>query len=220
MKLKYFIYLYLIHNTANADIHSIQVNTIKESYSENVKVAGEYLVGVQLDANDDSKDLHVFLPNNTKGNLCVALSSIDGKYKAKLEHSIETPMSGLTKVNFNSKHKEKFNAYSNHELAISAKLMPSCDDFKSGKMLISSWGHVMTKKLVLLIRSSARKDIAYIPSKNNYTIKAKCKKFRKTNSVSYDKYCELNGVNINSAFEIEIIRKNLQSIAPEKISFY
>jgi len=220
MKLNYIIYLCLIHSTVNADINTIQVKKLEESYNNNVEVAGEYLVGAQLIARDDTKNLHVFLPNNTKGNLCITLSSIDGKYKARLEHLIETPISGLAKVNFTSDYKEKFNEYSNQEIAISAKLMSSCDEFNSGKMLISSWGHIITDKLVLLIRSSARKDIAYIPDMKNHTLKAKCKKFRKTNSVSYDKYCELNGVNINAAVEIEIIRKNLQSIAPEKIKFY
>ena len=213
---KLFIFLCLIHNSAIADI-IVSSDALNESYSKNVEVSGEYLVGVQLQANDDIKSLHVIFPKNSKGNLCVELSSIDGKYKAKIKHQIAKPISGPTKVNFESDYQNILKKYSAQEIAISASLRDSCDDNVISKRLISSWGANVTDELVLLIRSSARKDVAYIPNKQEYTIKSKCKKFRKSYNVSYDKYCVMKGVDLGNIEEIEIVRKNLQPIESEKI---
>ncbi len=213
---KLFIFLWLINNAAMADI-IVSSNSVDESYSKNVEVSGEYLVGIQLVTNDDLKSLHVIFPKDSKGNLCIELSTIDGKYKAKIKHQITNPISGVTKVNFKSHYQDILKNYSGLEIAISASLRDSCDSNIISKRLISSWGANVNDELVLLIRSSARKDVAYIPNKQKYVIKSKCKKFRKSYNVSYDKYCVLKGVDLGSLKEIEVVRKNLQPIESEQI---
>lgn len=205
-----------MHNTAIADIIVLS-DSVDESYSKNVEVSGEYLVGMQLETNNDIKSLHVIFPKNSTGNLCVELSTIDGKYKAKIKHQIISPISGSIKVNFKSAYQDVMKDYSAQEIAISASLRNSCDSNIISKRLISSWGDNLTDELILLIRSSARKDVAYIPNKDKYIIKAKCKKFRKSYNVSYDKYCVLKGIDLERMKEIEIVRKNLQPIESEKI---
>ena len=221
MNKRIFVLLLLMHNYAMADI---TINSFKETYSENIEVSGEYLVGIQLNANNNSKSLHVYFPKGSKGNLCIKLSSIDGKYKATINHKITNPISELTKINFTSHYKDILDNYSNKEIAISASFRDpssklvgsdkSCDNFKR---LVSSWGGDATDDLVLLIRSSARKDVAYIKNGKTQKIKSKCHKFRKTYNVTYDKYCVLKGVDWKKTKEIDIVRKNLQPIKPETI---
>ena len=90
------ILLWLINGSAMADI-IVSAKSVDESYSKSVEVSGEYLVGMQLQTNDDLKSLHVIFPKDSKGSLCVELSSIDGKYKAKIKHQIINPISGSKK---------------------------------------------------------------------------------------------------------------------------
>lgn len=192
-------------------------NSVNESYSQNVKVVGEFLVGVQLKNKDNKRLLHVLFPKDTSGFLCIALSSIDGKYKATLSHQIETPVSGTTKINFKSNYPGILSDYSNQEIAISSSIRPSCDSHAISKRLVSSWSDDTSDELILLIRSNARKDVAYIPAKNNYVVKSKCKKIRKSYNVSYDKYCSIKGLDLSKISQIEVVRKNLQPIESEII---
>ena len=208
--------LMFIYGSAIADI-IISADSVNESYSKSVEVSGEYLLGMQLVSKDDSRSLHVFFPKDSKGNLCVELSSIDGKYKAKIKHEILNPVSGSTKIDFKSQYQDIMKDYTDQEIAISATLRDSCHSNAISKRLISSWSNNVTDELVLLIRSSARKDVAYIPNKEKHAITSKCKKFRKSYNVSYDKYCVLKGIDIDGIEEIEIVRKNLQPIESEII---
>ena len=213
---KLFILFWLIQNAAVADI-VLSDGSAKESYSNNIKVSGEYLHGIQLASNDNKKSLHIRFPKNSTGNLCVDISSIDGKYKAKIEHQIIDPKSGLQKVTFKPRYQKIIEDYDSREIAISASLRDSCDNNVISKRLISSWSANVSDELVLLIRSSARKDVAYIPNKQKHILKSKCKKFRKSYNVSYDKYCVFKGVDLENIKEIEIVRKNLQPIESEQI---
>jgi hypothetical protein len=207
-----FLLLMFYHGSGMAE-KVVSINSIEESYSQNVKVSGEFLVGMQLNNSDNSKSLHVIFPKGSTGELIIELSSIDGKYKAELRHDIIDPISDFTKINFASEYQEIFNNYESQEIAISATLKKSGKDTR----LMSSWGSNMSDELILLIRSSARKDVAYVPSKENHILKAKCKKFRKSYNVSYDKYCILKGIDLEKIKSIEIVRKNLQPIEPETI---
>ncbi len=214
MKLKLIILFLVIHGSANADITTIQASILKESYSENVEVSGEYIVGIQLASKSRSKALHVLFQNDSKGALCVFLSSIDGKYKAKIQYPVLTPLNGVTRINFKSEYRNVMNKYSNEEIAISASLRESCENTTISKRLVSSW-EIIDKNaddLLLLIRSDARKDVAYIPNKKNNIIKSRCNKIRKNNNISYDKSCLLKGVDVNSVINIELVSKNLQPV--------
>lgn len=216
MKLKltlFFLIIYGIAN-ANADVVTIQASVLKESYSDNIKVSGEYVVGIQMASKSRSKSLHVLLQNVSKGTLCVFLSSIDGKYKAKIQYPVLTSMDGVTRISFKSKYRDIMNKYSNEEIAISASLRESCENTDFSRRLVSSWGVIgeNTNDLLLLIRSDARKDVAYIPDKKNKITSAKCNKIRENKNISYDKSCLLKGVDVNSIIKIELTSKNLQPV--------
>ena len=206
--------------TPNYTLADIVATSLNETYSDTVKVSGEFLVGVQLEATSEQKRLHVNFPESTTGNLCIVLSSIDGKYKANLSYTLTTPQSGLKDIGFVSEHPKVLMNYSTQEIAVSASLKESCVESFPSKSLVASWNKETKNNLILLIRSDARKDTAYIPNFKNKIAHTKCKKIRSSYNVSYDKYCKFENIDINSINEIEIIRKNLQSIEPEKIYFH
>ncbi len=217
MKCKVLFLLIFAHSCASAEI---MVSQFDEDYSDSVKVSGEFLVGLQLSSEATPRSLHVLFPRDATGGLCIQLSSIDGKYKAMIEHQIETPVNGLVRIVFKSKYQDRLRAYGEHELAISASLATSCDPGMQSKKLISSWSGKLSNQLLLLIRSSARKDVAQISGQTGFTEKAKCKKFRKSYNVSYDKYCLLKVEDLTQIDEIEVVRKNLQPIEAERLELW
>ncbi len=202
---------------ASAEIVVSQVN---EDYSDSVKVSGEFLVGLQLSSEASPRSLHVLFPRDATGGLCIQLSSIDGKYKALIEHKIKTPVNGLERIVFESKYENRLRTYGKHEIAVSASLATSCDPGMHSKKLIASWSDKLSNELLLLIRSSARKDVAQVSGHAGFSGEAKCKKFRKSYNVSYDKYCLMNVDDLSQIDAIEVVRKNLQPIEAETFELW
>ncbi|MET0123821.1 MAG: hypothetical protein ABW124_22545 [Candidatus Thiodiazotropha sp. 6PLUC9] len=219
MKSLLIILLIVFSTFCSADI-VVSENSISESYSQSIKVSGEFLVGIQTASKIKGRDkaLHVMFPDNSEGWLCIDIKSNDGRYKATLAHNIEQPISGVTKIVFNSKFQEVLNKYSADEVAIKSSFKSSCNEHKSQKLLISSWDRIISDELLLLIRSDARKDTAYTPDSLNPASSAKCKRIRRSNNISYDKTCVIKTFDISRMNKIEIVRKNLQPISPEIIT--
>ena len=195
----------------------IDEKNIHESYSETVKVSGSFFLGLQFKGGEQLGKLNILFPQNSIGFLCIDISSIDGRYKASIEHSIDSPISGLNQLDFPSKHQTELNSYKPNELAVKSRIGKSCKENKKHS-LISSWSNsIKNNNVVLLIRSDARKDVVYVPDLPNEPKKFKCKKFKNEYKVTYDKYCELKDVDLTSVTYITIKRKNLQKIPDEII---
>lgn len=192
----------------------IKVQNINESYSETVKVSGSFFLGIQFFQKSKLDKLNILFPDNSKGMLCINLASIDGRYKASIRHELDTPVSGLNQLDFPSKYQSVLNNYKPNELAVRASIGKSCSN-DNARILIASWSNVIDNSyVVLLIRSDARKDVVYVPSISKGF---KCKKFKNEYKVTYDKYCELKGVDITEVESIKVKRKNLQNIPDELI---
>lgn len=206
-----FLLFFALTKNTFANTISVQIN---ESYTETVKVSGTFLLGIQISSQDELEKLNILFPTDSKGKLCVDISSIDGHYKAYIEHELSSNISGVVELNFPSKYQEKLTKYKSNELAINSRLASSCND-SAFTSLLSSWSNDFTKKnIIILIRSDARKDVAYLNNSNN---SVKCQKFKNEYTVTYDKYCELNDIDIKSIQNIIIKRKNLREIPDEII---
>ncbi len=216
MKRLLMLILLSSHGFAQAEFKiSINKSESIESYSEIVGVAGEFLKGIQMESASEEKLLHVHFPENSEGDLCIELSSIDGKYKADIKAEISSSESGMQRIPFDFKYQDRLRNYSNNEIAILARIEGKSEDQCSGNAhsttwLVSSWSSDVSKNLILLIRSDARKDVAYFPDKDNP--RKKCKKIRKPYNVSYDKYCVLENVDFDNFEKTEIVidSKHLQ----------
>ncbi|WP_394172301.1 hypothetical protein [Thalassotalea litorea] len=194
---------------------SIDENSFEESFSHTVQVSGNFYVGLQMASDDNIEQLVVLFPEGSTGMLCIAISSIDGRYKAKIEQEISSPISGWTQVLFDSAHQGELNKYIANELAVLARVGGSCT--KSGaRSILSSWYQRVSndQEMVLLLRSDARKDTVVIDGHDG---SFKCKKFKNSYKVTYDKYCPLKGIDITQVPILEVQRKNLQDVPDEKI---
>lgn len=193
---------------------TISVKSINESYSKAVKVSGSFYLGLQFSQKTTIDKLNVLFPNNSIGTLCVDISSIDGQYKASIEHELTQAVSKLNQLEFPTQYQTELRGYKPNELTVKVTLGKNCSE-PNRKSLIASWsGDIKDEYPILLIRSDARKDVVYVPSR---TKGFKCKKFRNEYKVTYDKYCELKGIDISEVESIKVKRKNLQKIPDEII---
>jgi len=208
------LYFVVFNPIVNSATLSISKSSVTESFSNTVKVSGRFYLGMVYDTDEQVDKLNVLFPKETTGMLCVSISSIDGKYKANISHKIEKPVTGLVQLDFESDYKEELKTYRSNQLAVLSTISKSCDDVKQRNM-ISSWSSdINNKNILLLIRSDARKDTVLFPGSD---MKVKCKKFRDEHKVTYDKYCELSGVDITKVNTLTIERKNFRKMPTEAI---
>ncbi|GHF94867.1 hypothetical protein [Thalassotalea marina] len=209
-----FVGLTLLSLSSYGNTISILSKNINESYSKTVKVSGSFFLGFQFSQKSNIDKLNVLFPSKSTGTLCIDISSIDGRYKASLEHELTQAVSKLNQLEFPTQYQTELTSYKPNELAVKATLGKSCSD-RNRKSLLASWsGNIEGEHPVLLIRSDARKDVVFVP---NISKSFKCKKFKNEYKVTYDKYCELKGIDITEVGSIKIKRKNLQSIPDEII---
>lgn len=197
----------------------INVADVVESYTETVKVSGKYHLGFQYDSPPDLKSLHVYIPENSKGDLCLFLSSIDGKYKAELSYKLTGNEVGLTKVNFKSLHEEKVKYSDSRQLAVVASIEKSCSEFNGSNLIIASWtDDIKGASPILLIRSEARIDEVNIPTVSDSQYKFKCKKIAFEKTVTFDKYCQLDSDLLKTFGTLEVRRKHFRAMDNEVLS--
>ena len=213
----YSLILCLFTSAALADLNIDSAN-INENYSETVKASGKFYMGIQIAGKHDFDSFYVDIPSNSKGLLCISMASIDGIYKVQMQHPLNGQLSGMTKVNFLSKYEDKITDLKENELSVLARLGNSCND-QNAQFLFSSWSEKLEEKTpIVIIRSGARIDTAHIPNIENSQASFPCKRYKGTNTVTFDKYCALTGVKIEELATIEIARKNFKKIASKTIT--
>lgn len=208
-------FLLAFSGSLHAKTININTDNVSESYSKTVKVSGTFYLGLQYQAEKVDK-LNILFPKNSKGNLCVEIASIDGRYKATIKHHLQEPASNLLELDFpsRSRYKQELREYKPYQLAVKASLSANCDNV-AGKNLLASWSaNVANKNVLLLIRSDARKDYVQYSIENKMV---KCKKYRNEAKVTYDKYCILDANELVNLNELVVKRKNLRNIDDETI---
>jgi len=192
-----------------------KANLFNESMNEKVKVSGRFHAGLQVNNTESSNKLFVFMPKEKAKQLCVDITSIDGVYKAEIVYHLQRIPAGYVELEFPSMYKTQLKQYKPMELAIKATIGDTCKDLGLRNVL-ASWGkHTDARTLLLLIRSDARRDVAYIPSIKHATQKVKCRKLETSYNVAYDKYCLFKDIDPRKVTSIEVERKNLRKIPSE-----
>lgn len=191
------------------------LSVFNESLSERVKVSGRFHAGLQVNTIIPSDKLYVLMPENSDKKLCVDIASIDGIYRANIIYQLNSEQKGYIELPFDSKYKSQLLQYRPLDLAVKATIGTSCESMDN-RNILASWGKDSdATSLVLLIRSDARRDVAYIPDIKNPLHKVKCQRIETSYNVAYDKYCLFEGLELESVNSIEIERKNLRLIPHE-----
>ena len=128
-----------------------------EVYQEKVPVSGGVRVGLMFEQEESKfnpSQFFVNIPNTEITNLCVELSSKDGRYSAKLNYDISEALEGLQQFYLPTKYKDELSGYVSDELVILASLGNACTE-KPEFYLISGWkDSCKPSSMVIYINSS------------------------------------------------------------------
>lgn len=215
-KIVFFIFFFF---SVSVQAQEIKISEVNETFSKKVKVSGSYFHGLQYAGKHELDELYVHLPEASAGKLCIAIISIDGRYKAKLRHKILSPLSGRTKISFNSKYLDSLSSYKENELAINARLGDNCGQELTAPKLVVSWGEEFAPvDLIIFLRSDAHKDTAMLPNSERPLYTVKCQKITGSYNVSYDKKCILSAKEFQKYNTVEFVRKHFRKYKNEFIS--
>lgn len=202
-----------------------QVSEFTESYSETVKVSGQFLKGLQFTDVDYAVAPHLYLPSAYQGPVCIYVSSADGRYKSQYQYTFTEPTEGLVSIEFPTQYIDELEEFSPGELGLLATAQQDCSSL-NGNYLVGSWGvpKSMTS-IAVFLRSNARRDVATILGNNdseNKTapITVKCQDLRSNYRVSYDKECVLQGVDASQMTRVIIKRRNLRAMPDEVLELF
>ncbi|MCK7460206.1 hypothetical protein [Idiomarina aminovorans] len=197
-----------------------QVNGFTESYSDTVKVSGQFLKGLQYADAQFETTPHIYFPRAYSGTICVFVSSADGRYKSQYQYSFAEPVEGLIAISFPTQYKEELSAFTSNELGLLATVQDDCKQ-TNGRYLVSAWGKPKSlNSISIFIRSNARRDIAVPRATQASPNPVKCQDLNSSYRVSYDKECIITNVSADALQQVVIKRRNLRAIPDELIEFY
>lgn len=202
-----------------------QVSEFTESYSETVKVSGQFLKGLQFTDVNYAVAPHLYFPSAYQGPVCIYVSSADGRYKSQYQYTLTEPTEGLVSIDFPTQYIDELEEFSPGELGLLATAQQDCST-ANGNYLVGAWGtpNSMTN-IAVFLRSNARRDVATIfgrdDSKNKTApITVKCQDLRSSYRVSYDKECVLQGVDAGQMTRVIIKRRNLRAMPDEVVELF
>lgn len=199
-----------------------QVSGFTESYSETVKVSGQFLKGLQFTDVDYQVAPHIYLPSPYRGAVCVFVSSADGRYKSHYQYRFTESVEGLVKLEFPTQYIDELEEFAPGELGLLVAAQADCTA-TNGHYLVGAWGVPKSmNNIAVFLRSNARRDVATLIHTNTETpeVAVKCQDLRSNYRVSYDKECLLQDVSAESATRIVIKRRNLRAIPDEVIELF
>ncbi len=131
----------------------IAAAAFKETYRDNVPVAGEVRVGVVAgdpEATVDPGRLFVRLPATEAPKLCVQILSQDGRYLAELEYDISGSTPGLQPLQFPTRRASEVRGYRARELAVLAHAATgSCRKVK--EIVVAQWSDEASPAAILVL---------------------------------------------------------------------
>ena len=113
-----------------------------EQWQDKVPVSGHIRVGFMLDQNETTfnpSEFYVLIPDTNEENLCVELSSKDGRYSANINYDISELKQGVQLFTLPTKYKSELSNYRYDEVVILSSLNKDCDEDESKTYLLSGW---------------------------------------------------------------------------------
>ena len=114
-----------------------------EVWQDKIPVSGGVRVGLMFEdkvGNFNSSQFFVMVPKTEIKNLCIELSSKDGRYSAKLNYNLKDVEEGLQQFYLPTKYKNELSRYRSDEVVILASLNMICKQ-KPDSYLISGWNY-------------------------------------------------------------------------------
>jgi len=139
MRFSHLVLLYLFLYSSSLKSQSTDNNW--EVWQNSIPASTGVKVGIvdaNLIENINPKTVYVNLPEKPTSDLCIEISSKDGRYKAQRLIPKEKLIKGINPIPWPTRYIDKLSGFSSDEITILARLSQSCDDDPE-YMVASSW---------------------------------------------------------------------------------
>jgi hypothetical protein len=146
-------------------------NSDWEVYQQEIPVSGGVRVGLMFEEEDtefNPSQFFVNIPKTEITNLCVELSSKDGRYSAKLNYDISDVSEGLQQFYLPTKYRDELSGYASDELVILTSLGNTCTE-KPEYYLISGWKDTSKPSSMVIYINSAIETSLVVKSEDGNT---------------------------------------------------
>ena len=175
-----------------------ELTKLQESYSEGVNLSGSLLVGIRqggaINQPLDLKNLSVTLPRTAHKQLCLAMTTRDGRYFAEQTFEIGNFGPGVQSLPLQSRYAEKLHAYSTDDLALRVELRDQCDDGAAGAYVLSSLAGGTDAGMVTLYvnTKNSEANATILNAKNEILARIDhCDEFTSGARTAFDHVCRL-----------------------------
>ena len=222
MRIIIIIFLFSIFQCYSQIKPSAEVeNSDWEVYQEKIPVSGGVRVGLMLDQKDlefNPSRFYVNIPKTVITNLCVEISSKDGRYSAKLNYDISATVNGFKEFYLPTKYVGELSNYASNELVILASLSNTCVE-KVESYLISSWENSGENSAVVLYINSTIETSLMVKSSDGNSEEFS---FEKVNSptVAYNKKCVVPLNTLNGESTMLFINQRVRKMGRVKFNSY
>lgn len=196
-------------------------NSDWEVYQQEIPVSGGVRVGLMFyekETEFNPSQFFVNIPKTNITNLCIELSSKDGRYSAKLNYDISGITHGLQQFYLPTKYKKELMGYALDELVILASLGNTCSE-KPQAYLISGWkNNSKSTSIVLYINSSIETSLL-VQSEDGSTTEFP---FTKLNSptIAFNKKSVVPSTILNSESSLLYIKQRVRKMGRVRFNSY
>lgn len=163
-----------------------------EQWQDRVPISGNVRVGLMLDQTDGNfnpMEFYVIIPDSSAVNLCVELSSKDGRYSANINYNISQLNSGVQKFILPTKYKSELLQYKATDVVILATLNKDCSE-NAETYLISGWIKSTEGKSASVFVNSNLPTSVVIIKKDKSEVTYNCETVAFP-AVAFNKKCEI-----------------------------
>lgn len=176
-----------------------------EQWQDKVPVSGNVRVGLMINQTEkdfNPAEFYVMIPETKVSNLCVELSSKDGRYSANINYNISTLTSGMQQFILPTKYKSELKQYNANEVVILATLNDDCNN-NPQLYLLSCWKlNVNADSVSVFVNSSVPTSIVFIKEdKTEIVYNCETLEFPK---VAYNKKCQIPIKELEMATELVV----------------
>lgn len=204
------ILLFLPFYGATQVIKPKTLNQGWEIWFDKIPVSGDLRVGLMNDFSAQKllnpSTFYCTIPAVHPSNLCVEISSQNGRYEAELEYDISKLPAGEHQFQLPTSYAEKLKSFTPKDIAILVRGSNVCGD-KSGAFYYARWSMTPKSDTLFALLNSENPTIIKIEESSGNIKEIQCDKLTDPSAVAYNCICKIPIKAIQKAKDITIIHR-------------
>ena len=181
-----------------------------EVWYDKIPVSGDLRVGLMNDFSDqkllDPSTFYCTIPAVHPSNLCVEISSQNGRYEAVLAYDISKLPAGEHQFQLPTSYGNKLKAFASKDIAILLRGSQKCGD-NSGEYYYGRWSQTPKSDTLYVLLNTENPTFIKYDDKDGISKEVKCYQLEVPNAVAFNCMCKVPIKSIQKAKNINILHR-------------